>query len=129
VTRHPGVEHDPGRELRDAREHLDATREVLLALGRSRDDPSAVLDVIVERAASLCEAQGSQLYLISDEALRISRVSGSRAPQIRDYLLQHPLTLDRRSRSGRVVLDRRTQQIPDVLADQEFGRRDQTTDI
>ncbi len=47
----------PARELRDAREHLEATREVLVALGRSGDDPSAVLDVVVERAASLCEAQ------------------------------------------------------------------------
>ena len=79
---------------------------------------------IVERASSLCEAQGAQLYLISDDALRISRVTGARAPQVRDYLLQHPLALDRRSLSGRVVLDRRTQQIPDVLADPEFGRRD-----
>ena len=124
MARQPGVEHDPVRELRDAREHLDATREVLLALGRNREDPSAVLDVIVERASSLCEAQGAQLYLISDDALRITRISGSRAPQIRDYLLQHPLALDRRSLSGRVALDRRTQQIPDVLADREFGRRD-----
>ena len=80
--------------------------------------------VVVERAASLCEAQGAQLYLISDDALRISRVHGGGAPKIRDYLLQHPLALDRRSLSGRVVLDRRTQQIADVLADQEFGRRD-----
>lgn len=124
MAKHPDVEHDPVRELRDAREHLDATREVLVALGRNRDDPSAVLDVVVERAASLCEAQGAQLYLISDDALRISRVFGARAPDLRRYLEQHPLALDRRSLSGRVALDRRTQQIPDVLADRDFGRRD-----
>lgn len=124
MATHPDVEHDPVRELRDAREHLEATREVLVALGRSGDDPSAVLDVVVERAASLCEAQGAQLYLIADEELRVSRVSGAHAPQLRDYLRQHPLSLDRRSLSGRVALDRRTQQIPDVLADAGFGRQD-----
>ncbi len=120
----PDVEHDPARALRDAQEHLAAIREVLDALGRSGDDPSAVLDVVVERAAGLCEAQAAQLYLIDGRDLRLSRVSGSRAPQAREYLLQHPLALDRTSLSGRVALDRRTQQIPDVLADPEYGRRE-----
>jgi signal transduction histidine kinase/CheY-like chemotaxis protein len=123
-TRAGHDEHDRTRELRDAREHLRATQDVLEALGRSRDDPSAVLDVVVERAASLCEANGAQLYLISDGALRISRVHGPRAEQIRDYLTEHPLSLDRASLSGRVAVGRRTQQIADVLADPDFGRRD-----
>jgi signal transduction histidine kinase/ActR/RegA family two-component response regulator/putative methionine-R-sulfoxide reductase with GAF domain len=124
VATHPDVEDDPARELRDAREHLEATREVLVALGRSGDDPSAVLDVVVERAAGLCEAQAAQLYLVADDEIRLSRVSGDAAPHMREYLRQNPLTLDRTSLSGRVVLDRRTQQIPDVLSDPEFGRRD-----
>ena len=124
MAEHPEVEQDPARALRDAQEHLAATQEVLEALGRSGDDPSAVLDVVVERAASLCEAQAAQLYLIDGDDLRLSRVSGRHAPQLRDYLLQHPLALDRTSLSGRVALDRRTQQIPDVLADPEYGRRD-----
>jgi signal transduction histidine kinase/CheY-like chemotaxis protein len=123
VTRPPAGQ-DPARELRDARAHVEATREVLVALGRNRDDPAAVLDVVIERAASLCEADGAQLYLISDGALRISRVVGTGADRIRDYLQQHPLSLDRRSLSGRVALDRRTQQLADVLADPEFGRQD-----
>ncbi|WP_310527638.1 ATP-binding protein [Nocardioides sp.] len=124
MATHSELDHDPARELRDAREHLEATREVLGALGRSGDDPSAVLDVVVERAASLCEAQAAQLYLIDGDDLRLSRVSGANARQMREYLLQHPLSLDRTSLSGRVALDRRTQQIRDVLADPEFGRRD-----
>jgi signal transduction histidine kinase/CheY-like chemotaxis protein len=124
VATHPEAEHDPARELRDAREHLAATHEVLVALGRSGDDPSAVLDVVVERAASLCEARAAQLYLIAGDEFRLARVSGPHAPQMREYLLQHPLSLDRTSLSGRVALDRCTQQIADVLADPEFGRRD-----
>ena len=49
---------------------------------------------------------------------------GTGAERIRGYLQQHPLSLDRRSLSGRVALDRRTQQLVDVLADPEFGRQD-----
>lgn len=118
------VEQDPARELRDAREHLEATGEILVALGRSGTDPSAVLDVVVERAASLCEAQAALLYLITGDEVRLSRMSGERASEVREYLHRHPLSLDRTTLTGRVALDRRTQQIPDVLADPEFGRRD-----
>lgn len=121
---HAHGEHDPARELRDAREHLAATREVLAALGRSGDDPSAVLDVVVERAVSLCEAQAGQIYLIAGDEFRLARVHGPDAPRLRTYLLQHPLSLDRTSLSGRVALDRRTQQLPDVLADPEYRRQD-----
>ncbi len=78
MAEHPEVEQDQARALRDAQEHLAATREVLEALGRSGDDPSAVLDVVVERAAGLCEAQAAQLYLIAGDEVRISRVSGAR---------------------------------------------------
>jgi signal transduction histidine kinase/CheY-like chemotaxis protein len=124
VASPPSVEHDPVRELRDAREHLEATREVLVALGRSGDDPSAVLDVVVQRAAGLCEAHAGQIYLLAGDELVLSRVTGPDAPGLRDYLLQHPLALDRTSLSGRVALDRRTQQIADVLADPDYGRRD-----
>lgn len=124
MVEHPVVGQDPARALRDAHAHLSATREVLEALGRSSDDPSAVLDVVVDRAAGLCEAQAAQLYLVAGGDLRLSRVSGPHAPRMREYLEQHPLSLDRTSLSGRVALDRRTQQIADVLADAEFGRRD-----
>jgi hypothetical protein len=47
VAEHREVEQDPARAFRDAQEHLAATREVLEALGRSGDDPSPVLDVVI----------------------------------------------------------------------------------
>jgi signal transduction histidine kinase/CheY-like chemotaxis protein len=118
------VEHDPIRELRDAREHLDATREVLVALGRSSADPAAVLDVVVERALGLCDAQAVLLYLVQGDEVHLSRASGRNAPQLRDHLVAHPISLDRSSLTGRVALDRCTQQIHDVLTDPSYGRQD-----
>jgi signal transduction histidine kinase/ActR/RegA family two-component response regulator len=41
-----------------------------------------------------------------------------------DYIAEHPMPMDRDTMIGRVGLDRTTQQIPDVLADPNYGRQD-----
>jgi signal transduction histidine kinase/ActR/RegA family two-component response regulator len=110
--------------LRDAREQLGATREILVALGRSGADPGAILDTVVERAARLCGAQVGQLYLRDDDVFRLSRVSGEIPDAFRRYLEDHPVALNRLSSVGRAALDRRTNQIADVLNDPDYGRRD-----
>ena len=44
--------------------------------------------------------------------------------EYRKYLAEHPMVADRATLAGRVALDRRAQQIPDALADPEYGRPD-----
>jgi signal transduction histidine kinase/ActR/RegA family two-component response regulator len=44
--------------------------------------------------------------------------------EYRRYLPDHPVQLSRATLMGRVALDRRTQQIKDVLADPDYGRQD-----
>jgi signal transduction histidine kinase len=112
------------RELRDVREQFAATREVLFALGRSGSDPDSVLDTIIARAAALCRADAAQLYLVRGDRFDLSRTVGSIPQEFLDYVEEHPLVVSRSSLLGRVVLDRRTQQIRDVLADPEYGRQD-----
>ncbi|HJR37144.1 MAG TPA: GAF domain-containing protein [Nocardioidaceae bacterium] len=112
------------RDYVDATEQFAATNEILLALGRSGADPSAVLDTIVERAASLCRAQASLLYLIDGHMFRVSRISGDFPADLIEAMAAHPLAVTRTSLIGRVALDRRTQQIADVLSDPDYGRRD-----
>ena len=41
-----------------------------------------------------------------------------------DYIGAHPLAADRGTLAGRVGLERRTQQVTDVLSDPEYGRQD-----
>ena len=120
----PGDPLGQGRELRDAREQLGATREILVALGRSGADPGAILDTVVERAARLCGAQVGQLYLREGDVFRLSRVSGKMPEAFRRYLEDHPVALNRLSSVGRAALDRRTHQIADVLNDPDYGRQD-----
>lgn len=108
----------------DATEHLAATNEILNALGRAGGAPDAVLDTIVDHAARLCRAQAAQIYLIDDGVFRLTRVSGAAPADFQDYIAQHPVALSRASLLGRVALDRRAQQIADVLTDPGYGRQD-----
>ena len=110
--------------LRDAREQSLASREILLALGRGSGGPEQILDTIVERAVPLCGADVAQLYLLEGDAFRLSRISGPAPDEFRRYAKDHPLPRSRATLIGRVAMDRRTQQIEDVLADPEYGRQD-----
>jgi len=112
------------RELHDVREQLGASREILVALGRAGANPDEILDTVVERAARLCGAQVCQLYLRDGELFRLSRVSGEIPDEYRRYLRDHPVAVNRSSLVGRVALDRRSQQIADVLSDADYGRQD-----
>ncbi len=115
---------DAGRRLLDAQKQASATREILEALGRAGADPSGVLDTIIDRAALLCHAQVAQLYVVDGDEFRLSRVSGDVPEDFRRYVEDHPVGRSRDSLLGRVVEDRRTQQIRDVLADPDYGRYD-----
>ncbi len=55
-----------------------ATREVLAAISRSRDDPRPVFDVILENAAMLCDSPTASLLLLNDaeDALVLRRQWG-----------------------------------------------------
>lgn len=120
----PGDSLAQHRELRDAREQLGATREILVALGRSSASPDEILDVVVDRAARLCDADAGLLNLREGDVFVLSRTSGEIPAAFLAYQRAHPVTLSRSSVVGRVALERRTQQIPDVLSDREYGRGD-----
>jgi signal transduction histidine kinase len=126
--RRPGTADAPddpvNRDSQDVREQFAATSEILTALGRAGADPGTILDRIVERAAPLCAADASQLYLLEDGVFRLTRVSGAAPDDFIRYLGSHPVALTRASSLGRAALDRVVRQIPDVLSDPDFGRQD-----
>jgi signal transduction histidine kinase/ActR/RegA family two-component response regulator len=109
-------------ELAEARQQLDATGEILRAMGTS-SDLEGVLAAVVESARRLCRADTAQIYLLEDGVFKVAVVIGA-SDEYSDYLAQHPMVADRGTLAGRVVLDRRAQQIPDALADPEYGRPD-----
>ena len=119
-----GAAFEQHRDLHDAREQLGASREILVALGRAGANPGDILDTVVERAARLSGADVGQLYLLDGDIYRLSRVCGELPEAYLRVLREHPVALDRLSSVGRAAADRRTLHIPDVLADEEYGRQD-----
>jgi signal transduction histidine kinase/ActR/RegA family two-component response regulator len=111
------------RELDEAREQLDATGEILTAIGRSASDIAVVLGAVVERARRMCWADAALIYLFERGVFRVSVATGV-TDDFLDHTKRHPMIADRASLVGRVTVDRRAQQIPDVLADPEYGRPD-----
>ena len=110
--------------LRETREQLAAVNEVLSAVGRSAGDPDMVLSTIVDSARRLCRSDAAQLCLLDDERVfQLIKTVGISHEAIA-YITEHPLPLDRATLMGRVALDRRAQQIEDVVADPEYGRLD-----
>jgi signal transduction histidine kinase/ActR/RegA family two-component response regulator len=111
------------RDLEEAREQLVATGQILTAIGTSTSDLEAVLGTVVESARRLCRADAAVIVLLEDGAFRVTAAVGA-SDDYREHMIRHPMVVDRATLSGRVALDRRAQQIADVLADPEYGRPD-----
>jgi hypothetical protein len=111
------------RELAEAREQQTATSEVLNVISRSPTQLQPVLDSIVATAANLCQADFAMIHTLEHGRFRLVAANKVEASYIK-WLAQNPPTADRGSISGRVVADRATVHIPDVLADPDYTRRE-----
>ena len=98
-----------------------ATSDVLEVIGKSASTLQPVLDVIVDTAVDLCAADMSNIRLMKNGSMHHAASSSRMDPAVRDYVRDHPIAQnDRSSVAGRVVLEGRTIQIPNVRADAEY---------
>lgn len=109
------------RQLFAAREQLQAIREVLAAVARA-EGLDSVLHALVEAGARLCDAQFGEVHLIEGDLLRLAVGHGG-PPELYEYEREHPhpVSGDRRSINGRVVLTRNVVHIPDIREDPEYS--------
>jgi two-component system, NtrC family, sensor kinase len=101
------------RELTEALEQQTATSEILRVIASSPTDLQPVMDAVAENAARVCGATDSAIFLLEGERLRVVARRGS---------LRRPLAIgdtvpaSRDTVGGRVVCDRRTIHVEDIMA-------------
>jgi PAS domain S-box-containing protein len=104
-------------------DELTATSDVLKIISRSSVELETVLDTLVETAARLCRADQANMFRRRDDMLHLVASCGL-SEEAKAFVETHPLALDRGTVSGRVGLERRAIQIPDVMEDPEFTYRE-----
>ncbi|HWZ70258.1 MAG TPA: GAF domain-containing protein [Casimicrobiaceae bacterium] len=100
---------------REALEQQTAVAEILRVISSSPTDVQPVLDAIAERAAHLCDAASASMYLTDGDMLRHL---ASRGPSPDPVIMVDALPINRDSVSGRALLERRTIEVDDMLAEE-----------
>ena len=106
-------------ELRESLQQQTATSDVLKVISRSTFELQIVFDTLVESAARLCHADKANLTLLRGDDIQYVSAYGMQ-PGYLDYMSSKQLKLNRRSISGRTMLERTIVHIHDVLTDPEF---------
>ena len=107
------------KEVQESLEYQTATSDVLDVISRSPSNIQPVLDAIAETAQRLCQSEQAYILRLEGGRYHVAAAKDAQPERIR-YLKENPITPGRGSMVGRVALERRTLQIHDVLADDEY---------
>jgi two-component system, NtrC family, sensor kinase len=107
------------RDLTESLEQQTATAEILRVISSSPTDLQPVMEVVAENAARFCGATNAAIFELEGESLRLVALHG---PSPGSVPIGGTVTASPGNVAGRVIRDRRTIHIEDVLAlpDTEF---------
>jgi GAF domain-containing protein len=106
-------------ELRESLQQQTATADVLKVISRSTFDLQAVLEIVVQNAVRLCDANKGFIYRREEDSYRVAASFGH-SPEFLEIVQQLPIHRDRGSATGRAALERRVVHIHDILADPDY---------
>jgi GAF domain-containing protein len=106
-------------ELRESLQQQTATADVLKIISRSTFDLQTVLNTLTESAARLCEADMAQIMRPKGEGF-YSAASYGHTPDYSEFIRDFMFLPGRGSVTGRVLVEGKSIQIPDVLADSDY---------
>ena len=101
------------RELTEALEQQTATSEILRVIASSPTDLQPVMEAVAENAARVCGAMDSAILRLEGEHLRLVALHG---PLRRSMTIGDTAPASRGTVGGRVVGDRRTIHVEDLMA-------------
>ena len=105
-------------------EHQSATIDVLKAMSASPGDEQPVFDLIVRRAAEICNAPNAVLFRYDGELLHWQATTGAEAfastEAYEALRRQFPMVPSHRSSIGRSILSREVHHVRDIDADPEL---------
>jgi len=116
-------------ETKEALERQTATSEVLKVISRTTFDLQPVLQIVLDNARKLCDADRGTIFRPDAEG-RYLPLAFSTDPAMApgqpldEAIRREPIRADRSSATGRAIVDGVTVHIPDVRADAAYGRLD-----
>jgi PAS domain S-box-containing protein len=115
-------------DLGESLEQQTATSEVLKVISRTRIDLGPVLQIVLDNARRLCDADRVTIFRPDENGdyMPVAAVAPEGMPRAIDQgvFQRRPIKLDRTSATGRAILDGRTVHIPDVRQDPGYLRTD-----
>ena len=123
-TRRSGPPTLPGARaagvLADTRAELEATREILRVIARSRGDTQPVFDTIARLALALCHAHSANVFTYDGALVHIAAMAIVDPAGIDALRKFFPRPASRDTGATRAVLTRSVALIPDVTADPDY---------